>query len=264
MKPDSWMPYYGADFEADTKPFIREAKWSYLAAIWHYWSVTKTAGLPNEDRDLMQICDCPAQEWGRTKPRIFCGKPYFYLEKGKWHQERARQLYEEAQLSYQKRIAASKVAVASRKQRTNESSNESSNESLNNPFTKPQPQPYIKKVPANAGEHGAFIEGWCQNYKATFGVDYKVCGGRDGKAVKELLSMGIARLDLLEIAKSAWGIASFNCGQAKTIHGFRQYFNPIHVEVKNGIKAQPPKPKPESIVEADHRRMLERIREGRI
>lgn len=91
-----------------------------------------------------------------------------------------------------------------------------------------------KDSPPISGEHAAFIKGWCENFKSRFQVDYKVDGGRDGKAVKELLSMNVLRIDLLEIAKKAWLSDSFNCRQAQTIHGYRNYFNQINLEVKNG------------------------------
>lgn len=96
-----------------------------------------------------------------------------------------------------------------------------------------------------SSEHTAFIDGWVQNFKAQFGFDYEFDGGRDGKAVRDLLRMSILRIDLLEIAKKAWlrgsqPPKSFNCEQASTIHGFRNYFNQIQVELKNGNTHQKP------------------------
>ncbi len=87
-------------------------------------------------------------------------------------------------------------------------------------------------------EHAAFIAGWTQNFKAQFGFDYAFKGGRDGKAVKELLRGPILRIDILEIAKSAWKRAarspkSFNCEQATTISGFQNYFNQIRADLQN-------------------------------
>lgn len=103
----------------------------------------------------------------------------------------------------------------------------------------PSPSPN-KTVHAPSGEHGAFIDGWCQNYESVFGVKYQFDKGRDGKAVKELLGMGIMRIDLLEIAKKAWCIKSptFETGKSVTISGFRCYFNQIQVQTKNGAPAK--------------------------
>lgn len=98
---------------------------------------------------------------------------------------------------------------------------------------KPDPE---KKVVLNA-EHKAFIDGWGLNFIAVHGFSYVFDGGKDGRAVKELLAMGIPRLDLLEIAKQAWEIGSQpyakHCKMASTIWGFRKAFNDIRVEVKN-------------------------------
>jgi uncharacterized protein YdaU (DUF1376 family) len=174
------MPYYGSDFEGDTKGFPREVRWSYLAALWHYWSVTKTAGLPTEDAQLRQICDCPSADWCRTKAFIFSGQPYFALVDGKWHQSRARGLFEEATSSYERRVAASKVAVAARHKPSNEHPNESSNEPLhessNETLTKPEPQPQcltnVRQLVASLPQQsdGEWLEGLKSN-TAYEGID---------------------------------------------------------------------------------------------
>lgn len=85
-------------------------------------------------------------------------------------------------------------------------------------------------------EHQAFIKGWTDNYQTAHKVKYQFDGGRDGKAVKELLRMGIQRIDLLEIAKQAWALkgSPFLATQSLTIHGFRSNFNAIQTGVKNG------------------------------
>lgn len=171
MNPDIWMPYYGADFEGDTKGFSREVRWSYLAAIWHYWASTKTEGLPEDDTQLMQICNCYPVDWSRTKPMIFCGKPFFYLEGGKWHQDRARKEYADAVALCARRLAASKVAIAARNvprtvERTvMQSDNEPLNEPLNDSRTpspvqsqsqsqSPKKVPTTRKPRKQTGEEG--------------------------------------------------------------------------------------------------------------
>jgi len=90
-----------------------------------------------------------------------------------------------------------------------------------------------------SSNHGAFIAGWCQNFKAKFGFDYAFSGGQDAKAVKELLKMGILLVDLLEIAKEAWNRMgqsprAFYCEQASTISAFRKNLNQIRTELKYG------------------------------
>lgn len=87
-------------------------------------------------------------------------------------------------------------------------------------------------------EHQAFIKGWSENFEAAHKVKYQFEGGRDGKAVKELLGMGILRIDLLEIAKKAWAWKAnlFLAGRSLTIYGFRENFNAIQTGVINGNK----------------------------
>lgn len=105
--------------------------------------------------------------------------------------------------------------------------------------------PYIAETEAEAGttvgakpkasapspEHSAFIKGWCENFQAHFKVSYSFDGGRDGRAVKDLLKMGITALDLLEMAKTAWRSQSFPCKKARTVSGFRTNLNEIKAEI---------------------------------
>ena len=114
MKADAYMPYFGGDFEGAMKGYCRAVKWSYLAALWHYWHHTHCAGLADEDESLRLICECPETEWMRTKGVIFCGQPFFHLESGKWHQDHNRELYSEVMDTLAKRVAASRAGVAKR------------------------------------------------------------------------------------------------------------------------------------------------------
>lgn len=97
----------------------------------------------------------------------------------------------------------------------------------------PDFMPAEKKTRAPNPEHKAFIDGWCQNYETHFGRKYAFDGGRDAKSVRELLSLGILRLDLLETAKKAWAVKppTFHTGRALTIHGFRDSLNEIQNEI---------------------------------
>lgn len=101
----------------------------------------------------------------------------------------------------------------------------------------------VADIPAGAdgGEHGAFVEGWCQNYESAHKVKYQFIGGRDGKAVKELLKMNILRIDLLEIAKKAWALPDkFLNQRAKTVYGFLENFNAIQAAITVGVPAGQP------------------------
>lgn len=110
MKPEIWMPFYGQDFDRDTKGWDRSDRWSYWAAIWAYWC-DACRGLPNDDDMLCKICEClsisssnaqavPGQRtsntWEKAKQLIF-GEKFTLREDGRWHQKRAEELYKDAQ-----------------------------------------------------------------------------------------------------------------------------------------------------------------------
>lgn len=109
MKPDSYMPYYGNDFDGATKGLRREVKFSYLSACWHYWYQTHCSGLPNDDEYLRLVCECSETDWARTRGMIF-GPLFTLSDDGRWHQKRTRELYDEAVFAYEKRVANAKAA----------------------------------------------------------------------------------------------------------------------------------------------------------
>lgn len=77
--------------------------------------------------------------------------------------------------------------------------------------------------------HKEFIELWEVAYESAHRRPYKVTGGKDGSAVKALLS-GSKRtpLELMVIAKRAWANRSgFFCKRATSIAGFNSAFNEI-------------------------------------
>ena len=131
------MPYYGSDFEGAMKGYTPITKWSYLCALWHYWHHTHCAGLPDDDTYLMTICECQIADWSRVKAAIFCGKPFFYQDGGKWHQTKAAQTWEDAVKSYQKRLDQTAAATEARLA-MNVTSNVTSDVALSKPKPKPK------------------------------------------------------------------------------------------------------------------------------
>ncbi len=122
------------------------------------------------------------------------------------------------------------------------------------PSPSPSPSPSTispseNGAPLCSSEHQAFIKGWTENFRAFFGCDYQFAGGRDGKAVKELLAYGIARIDLLETAKNAWKRSMDDrfasaCKKSSTIYEFRAFINQIQAELKRPISSAPAKKPP--------------------
>ena len=105
----------------------------------------------------------------------------------------------------------------------------------NSPSPSPSPSPSLKDIPPVGGEHGAFIKTWTENYESFFKRKYAFTP-RDAKATKEILSIGIPRIDVLEIATRAWhrqrvDSTAWGCGQGVTIHGFAANLNKIQAEL---------------------------------
>jgi len=91
--------------------------------------------------------------------------------------------------------------------------------------------------------HAAFIAEWCAAFENDRGVSYKVDGGRDGKAVKELLSFSKDVEELVALAQSAWsksGPKFWWCERAVTIHAFASRLNEIRAELSAANEHTPP------------------------
>ncbi len=84
--------------------------------------------------------------------------------------------------------------------------------------------------------HATMIRLWTEAYSQQFGCEYAFQGGKDAKAVKELLaSTKLSPEQLIDIAKSAWKNGStFYCKSAASLTGFNSKFNEIRQELKNG------------------------------
>lgn len=91
--------------------------------------------------------------------------------------------------------------------------------------------------PAESGQdHKEFIEGWSKSFLEAWGTPYQFNGGRDGRAVKELVAKNIPVPELLKNAQIAWKVhktnpKTWNCGQAATIHGFKERLMNIITEI---------------------------------
>lgn len=62
-----WMPFYVADYLADTAHLRAAESGAYLHLIMHYW---QHDGLPSDDRKLAAIARMTDAEWRRSRPTI--------------------------------------------------------------------------------------------------------------------------------------------------------------------------------------------------
>lgn len=114
MKPDCFIAFDWPKFQASTAGMRREHKWSYWNAICaYYWG--DCLGLDNSDDFLKQVCECfDSADWARTKGTIFKA-PFFELHPdGRWHQKRAKEEYQRAQVLMERRANQTKAAREAR------------------------------------------------------------------------------------------------------------------------------------------------------
>ena len=91
--------------------------------------------------------------------------------------------------------------------------------------------------------HADLIEDWCGEFQAFFDSAYVFGGGRDGKAVKELLRVTDPGT-VLRTAKKAWAgdAGEFLAEQAATLHGLANKWNEITSTLArkgNGLGVRP-------------------------
>jgi hypothetical protein len=102
--------------------------------------------------------------------------------------------------------------------------------------------------------HTEFIDKWTKSHKAKFGREYIFNGGRDGKAVKEMLTISKMTPDqLVDLAWRAWrsfGREFFHCKKAVTIAYFASHLNEVMSEL--GVEHESPRDSIEDDHEAKH------------
>ncbi len=110
-KPTAYLPLYGNDFFEAISGYENAVGIGYLRALWHYWSHTGCAGLPDNDEYLRRVCGCEREDWTRTRAIIFDDRYLFRLENGAWHQPRCRKEWAKSREIYAARSAAGKRAM---------------------------------------------------------------------------------------------------------------------------------------------------------
>ena len=81
-KPDVWMPFYPADYLADTAHLSLAEHGAYLLLILHYW---RTGPLPSDDERLARIVRATPRQWVKIRNQI---ATMFFVEGDTWRHRR--------------------------------------------------------------------------------------------------------------------------------------------------------------------------------
>ena len=113
-KPSAYLPLYGNDFFEAISGYEDAVGMGYLRALWHYWSHTGCAGLPDNDEYLRRVCCCERSEWARTRAIVFDDRYHFRLEAGVWQQPRCREEWRKSQEIFARRSKHGSAAAKKR------------------------------------------------------------------------------------------------------------------------------------------------------
>jgi uncharacterized protein YdaU (DUF1376 family) len=104
MTSRPWMPFYVADYLADTGHLRTVEHGAYLLLIMHYW---RTGGLPTEDTKLAKITRLPLKAWtDNVRPAV---APLF---REGWKHKRIDQEIEKQNIIAEKRSIAGRKGGA--------------------------------------------------------------------------------------------------------------------------------------------------------
>ena len=157
MSSTPWMPFYPADYLADTRRLTTEQHGAYLLLLMDSWS---SGALPDDDAVLARVAGLDAESWTRTRP-VLAG--YFEIADGKWVHARIEREREHAQAYAQASSSRGKKAATARwSKKKPEESTEKPAESVDNSQKDahayaqalhgechPQPQPQYKTPVVN-------------------------------------------------------------------------------------------------------------------
>jgi uncharacterized protein YdaU (DUF1376 family) len=131
------MPWYIADYLADTAHLRAAQSGAYLHLIMHYW---QRGGLPSENVQLAAIARMTDAEWKKARPVI---EPFFQMPG--WKHKRVEEELAKSLAKYEARAAAGKKGGEAKAEGKQTSSNATANEVAG--LNQQQPQPPLKPNP---------------------------------------------------------------------------------------------------------------------
>ena len=157
MSATPWMPFYPADYLADTRRLTTEQHGAYLLLLMDSWS---SGALPDDYAVLARVAGLDAESWARARQAL---AGYFEIASGKWVHARIEREREHAQAYAQASSSRGKKAATARwSKKKPEESTEKPAESVDNSQKDahayaqalhgechPQPQPQYKTTVVN-------------------------------------------------------------------------------------------------------------------
>ena len=108
MSATPWMPFYPADYLADTRRLTTEQHGAYLLLLMDSWV---SGALPDDDDVLARVAGLDAERWAQVRPVIV---RYFQIADGQWMHARVEREREHAQAHAQASSDRAKKAATSR------------------------------------------------------------------------------------------------------------------------------------------------------
>ena len=109
-RPDSWMAFYGDDFQADTTHCSAAERGAYMDLLWACWRRGNT--LPTAADQLMRLARCTLSEWKDVRATVMA---FFVRTPEGWTHKRVGIELTRAATAYDKRVEAARITNEKRK-----------------------------------------------------------------------------------------------------------------------------------------------------
>jgi uncharacterized protein YdaU (DUF1376 family) len=182
------MPWYIADYLADTAHLRAAQSGAYLHLIMHYW---QRGGLPSENVQLAAIARMTDSEWKKARPII---EPFFQMPG--WKHKRVEEELAKSQAKYEARASAGKKGGEAKAEGKQKSSNATPDEvaGLNQPQPQPPslPKPDSKKGESNSPSKVLKVVGEGEDGPVLIDETYQP----SDRAIEYAYSLGMKKIDL--------------------------------------------------------------------
>ena len=183
-----WMPWYIADYLADTAHLRAAQSGAYLHLIMHYW---QRGGLPNENVQLAAIARMTDSEWKKTRPII---EPFFQMPG--WKHKRVEEELAKSMAKYEARAAAGKKGGEAKAEGKQTASNATAKDEagLNQPLSQPPSptKPDSKKGESNSPSKVLKVVGEGEGEPILIDETYQP----SDRAIEYAYSLGMKKADL--------------------------------------------------------------------